>query len=222
MGLLRFLLALSVITAHTGPIFGSYLVGGKIAVQSFFIISGFYMSLIISQKYSGKKNSYKLFITNRILRIYPTYLIVLFLSIILSFFFLMKGMGGTFSLYKQYNQVLNPITLAYLIISNIFIVGMDLVMFLGIDITHKTFYFTSNYLSTNPQLYYFLLIPQAWTLSLELMFYFIAPFFVKRKFWVLFVLIIISLSLRFYIYHIGLHQEPWTNRFFPTELFFFS
>jgi len=41
MGILRLLLALSVITAHAGPIFGLTSVGGVMAVETFFMISGF-------------------------------------------------------------------------------------------------------------------------------------------------------------------------------------
>lgn len=66
MGILRLLLAISVIIAHTESVFGVRLVGGVIAVQAFYIISGFYMAMILTEKYIGK-NSYKLFITNRLL-----------------------------------------------------------------------------------------------------------------------------------------------------------
>src|SRR6185437_11934638 len=73
MGLIRLLLALAVVATHCGPIFGCNLVGGQIAVQSFFIISGFYMSVILNEKYVGVNNSYRLFITNRFMRLYPIY-----------------------------------------------------------------------------------------------------------------------------------------------------
>ena len=83
MGMIRFLLALSVVAAHGAVIWKFNLVGGQIAVQAFYIISGFYMSLIINEKYIGKNNSYKLFITNRFLRLYPIYWTV-FLGTILT------------------------------------------------------------------------------------------------------------------------------------------
>src|SRR5258708_5802533 len=101
MGLFRLLFALSVVTAHSGPILGSSLIGGKMAVQGFFILSGFYMSLILKKKYSKKKNAYKLFITNRILRIYPTYFVVLFLSIIVYYIFFIHSINGVFTLYNE-------------------------------------------------------------------------------------------------------------------------
>jgi peptidoglycan/LPS O-acetylase OafA/YrhL len=52
---------------------------GLVAVQVFFIISGFYMSLILKEKY---KTNTILFYTNRLFRPFPTYLLVLVLSVI--------------------------------------------------------------------------------------------------------------------------------------------
>lgn len=77
MGIIRFLLALSVVITHCGSLFGTSLVVGQIAVQSFYIISGFYMSLILNEKYIGVNGSYKLFITNRFYPIYISHMFVL-------------------------------------------------------------------------------------------------------------------------------------------------
>lgn len=221
MGLLRLLFALSVLSAHTGPLLGSSLIGGKMAVQSFFMLSGFYMSFILSRKYIGTKKSYKLFISNRFLRIYPTYFVVFLLSVAVSYIFFITGGQSKFDLYKQYIFMLNPLAIFYLAISNVFIFGMDLVMFLGIDKSQGTLFFTNNYLASNPLLHNFIFIPQGWTLSLEFIFYIIAPFLVRRKLWIIGLIILLSLFIRFYLYSIGLHREPWTNRFFPAELAFF-
>jgi len=61
MGLLRLILAISVVLAHTSYIFGFGLVGGQAAVQAFYIISGFYMALVLNEKYIGENRSYYLF-----------------------------------------------------------------------------------------------------------------------------------------------------------------
>jgi len=74
MGTLRLLLALSVVAAHCGAIAGLRFVGGPMAVQAFFIRSGFFMALILNEKYTGNNNSYWLFISNRFFRRYPFYL----------------------------------------------------------------------------------------------------------------------------------------------------
>ena len=84
MGTIRLILATAVIIFHSSSIFGIQSVGGQIAVQAFYIISGFYMALILNEKYIGINNSYKLFISNRFLRIYPIYWIVFIITIIAS------------------------------------------------------------------------------------------------------------------------------------------
>src|SRR3954467_14245222 len=81
MGLLRFILAASVIAAHSSPILGIPMAGGLLSVQLFFMISGYYMALILETKYLTKPDGYRLFLSNRFLRIFPSYFLILFLSI---------------------------------------------------------------------------------------------------------------------------------------------
>ena len=217
MGLLRFLLAISVVTAHCGLLFGKIeFVGGEMAVQSFFIISGFYMSLVLDGKYSATSNfkQYKLFISNRLLRLYPVYWMVLCLTIIV-FAINYQSKLSNFNL-------LNLPALLYLIFTNIFIFFQDIILFLGINVSDGSLYFTSNFQNANPQLHHFLLIPQGWSLGIELLFYLIAPILVKQKTKLIVWLILFSLLLRIYTYQIlQLNHDPWTYRFFPTELVFF-
>ena len=65
MGVIRFLFALTVLLSHEVDLFGLTLTGSIIAVQCFYIISGFYMGIILEEKY--KLSDYKLFISNRFL-----------------------------------------------------------------------------------------------------------------------------------------------------------
>ena len=81
MGLLRVLLALSVVAAHSTPILGTSLVGGRVAVQTFFILSGFYMALVLDGKYRGR-GSYRTFLQQRFLRLFPAYWFVLVLALL--------------------------------------------------------------------------------------------------------------------------------------------
>src|ERR1700722_2221241 len=80
MGLLRFMLAACVIAGHSSPIAGLPLLDAGLAVKTFFMISGFYMTLILTSKYHAERGGYWLFISNRFLRIYPSYLVVLAVS----------------------------------------------------------------------------------------------------------------------------------------------
>jgi peptidoglycan/LPS O-acetylase OafA/YrhL len=51
MGVIRFLFALTVLLSHEVDLFGLTLTGSIIAVQCFYIISGFYMGIILEEKY---------------------------------------------------------------------------------------------------------------------------------------------------------------------------
>jgi len=76
MGSIRLFLACAVLISHATALEIS-LLPGHAAVQVFFIISGFYMSFILSEKH---KTDAILFYTNRLFRLFPSYLLVLVLS----------------------------------------------------------------------------------------------------------------------------------------------
>ena len=225
MGILRVILAISVVLSHSSRIFGFSFVGGKIAVEAFYIISGFYMTLILNEKYIGVNNSYKLFITNRFLRLYPIYWVILFLTILESIAISIYSKGdnlGYFSIYYDNFENMNFGSFIFLLFTNLFLFLQDTVLFLGLDTTTGHLFFTSNFLDTSPLLFQFLFIPQAWTIGVEISFYLIAPFLVKRKLKIIIPLIILSVILRLVLrFHFELKNDPWNYRFFPTELVFF-
>lgn len=219
IGLLRFLFAVSVVIEHSSnghPVFN--FVNGIVAVQSFFIISGFYMAMILTQKYS----KYSTFIGNRLLRIYPIYYVVLLISVVISVFMTLSLEDlGAFAYYQQYLSLKTFLALLPIFVTNVTLLGQDIVMFMGIDIPTANLYFTENFRWSNPGLWNFLFIHQAWTLSLELMFYFIAPFINTWKSKTILLVVILSLTLRFILARLGFSGDPWTYRFFPTEIAFF-
>lgn len=223
MGIFRFLLAISVVFAHCGSIYKIELVGGKLAVQAFYIISGFYMTMILNEKYIGLNNSYKLFISNRLLRLFPIYWAVLLGTLVTCYWIGIKSEGHTYLTFDSYKKVeFNYLTFGYLLFTNLFILGQDLLLFMGINAETGTLFFSKNYAATSPALHTFVFISPAWTLGLEILFYMIAPFIVKKRLKIIIITILSSLLLRFFIYHyLGFKNDPWTNRFFPTELIFF-
>jgi peptidoglycan/LPS O-acetylase OafA/YrhL len=224
MGILRFILAITVVIAHSSSIFGLRFVGGQIAVQAFYIISGFYMTLILNEKYVGINSSYKLFISNRFLRLFPIYWIVLFLTIASSIFISIYTNGsnlGRFAIYQEYYHTMSFESFVFLVFTNLFLFLQDIVMFLGLDTSSGHLFFASNFRETSPHLYQFIFLPQAWTIGVEITFYLIAPFLVRKKLRFIIPLILISLLLRLILSQHGLSNDPWSYRFFPTELVFF-
>ena len=81
MGAIRFLLALVVVGAHVGKIPFHVPLGGLLAVQAFYIISGFLIALVWDGKYKSQQNGLFLFYTNRAARIYLIYWAVLAISV---------------------------------------------------------------------------------------------------------------------------------------------
>ena len=64
-------------------------------------------------------------------------------------------------------------------------------------------------------------MPQAWTLGVELSFYLLAPLILPRRRLVI-ALLLASLALRAALVVVGVGTtDPWTYRFFPTELALF-
>lgn len=221
MGLIRLLLAISVITAHSSSIFGLNFIQGQMAVEVFFMISGFYMALVLTEKYN-KKSDYKLFISNRFLKVFPTYWLVLIFCLIyqLIFLFLNPNSPNIFAFFNQ-TYHLNPFSFLFLLIPNFTIFGLDLTFLFRLNPSTGGLLFTSHFRDFQPPLYDFNLIVQAWTLSLELTFYIIAPFLNKFKNKFLFLIMALSLGLRLFLYSRGLNHDPWNYRFFPNELIFF-
>lgn len=180
MGLIRLLLAISVIQAHTSSFLGYSIANGLVAVQVFYIFSGFYMFMILTEKYTSIKSFYK----SRFLRIFPTYLIITIPLLIASLSF-GKTYSENFSILNIYSQI-------FIIFTNIFIFFQDIVMFLAVNTDDGTLFFTKSFLKESFPLYKLLITPQAWTLGVELTFYILVPFIVKFKTKTIFFIIFAS------------------------------
>ena len=107
MGYVRFLLALSVLFIHSSPVFGvTTTIPCYLAVQLFYIISGFLMALVYSEKYQFTDQPYYLFISNRFLRLFPMYWFVVVCVLILSLIFgvFLGSYGKIHYYYSYYNE----------------------------------------------------------------------------------------------------------------------
>lgn len=218
MGLLRLLLALSVLFEHTGGIYGYWMIGGPLAVQCFFIVSGFYMGLVLNERYDRPALN-RTFWINRAIRIYAIYF--LFLALYVAVFAMVQARTGHSPFDPYMEAGLPGWQKAGLALLNLTVIGQDLPLWLGIDdgalvwTTHGIGY-------GGLDAFHFMMIPVAWSLSLELMFYALAPFIARRPAWQIAALMLVSLLARVSAaFGLGLAADPFSYRFFPFELALF-
>ncbi|MDE5440109.1 acyltransferase family protein [Bradyrhizobium sp. CSA207] len=174
---------------------------GITAVEIFFVISGFYMQMVLSQRYASAGAFY----LSRAVRIFPTYWIVAALTLAL---WPANGFHHIASLGWQ------PAILVFA--SSILIFLQDTLLFLGVD--HGELFFTADFHSTAPQLSSYLIVRPSWTLALELYFYLLAPSLARLGRSSLGVVALILTGARLAAYAAGLDHDPWFYRFFPFEL----
>lgn len=204
MGLLRLLFALTIVIFHTGDIFGYRIFNSRLAILSFFVISGFYMAFILDRKYFKKKHSFKLFIVNRFLKIYPIYwvsLLIIVLFGVVKYLFNAGGQDNFISHFFQYSTHING--LAMLLYSVNFITR-------NITLVVNSDYFFKPDMTPG-----YLLVQQAWTLQIELLFYVLAPFlmfFSKKHF-------LLLCSLYLVLAHIVLANFISKNQIFLSAQF---
>jgi hypothetical protein len=137
MGLLRLYLAACVVAAHSGNFLPWSIHGGKEAVEVFFVISGFYMQLILS---SGKYIETKTFYRSRLERIFLPYYISLSICFLFSLiWWSLSGNGLTCQTILTAIQLRNSFGKCDLpvICTNFTILFQDLVMFIDRDINGK-------------------------------------------------------------------------------------
>jgi peptidoglycan/LPS O-acetylase OafA/YrhL len=110
-------------------------------------------------------------------------------------------------------------TWAFALLTSIFIIGQEW-GYLLIYRAGSLFYDLQAF-SKPPTAAQFTVIVPAWTLSIELMFYIIAPFILRRHVLLIAALAYASYRLRFDGYHFGFYSEATNYRFFPFELSLF-
>ena len=219
MGALRLLLAISVFTAHLGPLLGVRLVDGPVAVQAFFIISGFYVSLVLHEKYGKSWSETRLFYSNRLLRLYPSYWVMLGISIGAAAlaaigFPPLQWLGSQIS-FQRFTDVLQGAVGFYVVVSNLLLFGIDWAFFLTPD--NGALVFTEDFRSVKLSLNYLNPVPQAWSLGIEIAIYLVAPFLFRLRLRYLFAIFMTTMAARWIASSNGLDHDPWTYRFMPFE-----
>lgn len=206
MGLLRTLLALSVAIAHIHLDTHARVGGGGgaiLAVRMFFVLSGFYMALVITDKYVGRPLD---FYRARALRLFPLYWITLIVTIV--FLFVTGFATATWML-----------PLAHRIgIDGLLVSAVGNVTFFGLDFGHIL---CAEKLAGCIPLASLALIPQAWTLAIEAAFYAIVPLIALGGHKAALLLAVISILVNGWMSVSGLTGPGWSRQFFPAETIYF-
>lgn len=219
LGLLRILLAVCVLCTHSQALANLRWLGGDLAVELFFVISGFYMQLILSTRYTEAKLGsawLSQFYKARYFRLLPTYL--LGSSIVVAAGLFQRSLAPL-SIWRYIwglpGAAGNFLFKIFLCLTNTTILFQDVTMFFSAH--GGLIHWSANFRNSDAPLWQGLTIPPAWSLGIELDFYFIAPYLLKlRSRWLLIgccsCLAAKEITVK------GLHLgDPWTYRFFPFE-----
>ena len=226
MGVLRLFLAVSVLATHLRwgrGILGCSFLDGELAVQCFFIISGFYMALVLNEKYNYV-GAYREFITQRFMRLYPAYIavgaLILIIEGIVSY-----ATGQPYGIYEVWSRphTILFISGCYYTLVNLTILGLDTLWFFHQDVPTGQLMFTPLASPGATQCFDYVVNAPTWTLGVELAFYLIAPFLVRKSIRVQALFLLASLALRTTLFFLfpEKHGVLWTYYFSPSDLCFF-
>jgi peptidoglycan/LPS O-acetylase OafA/YrhL len=162
------------------------------AVRAFFVISGFYMAMIICERYAERAPGD--FYASRLLKLLPIYWCVAFLSLLIA----------DRVPWQTVNVSAWPLPLVVSGAASLFsLLGIDLFAFVAIDPATGALSFAP-YRSGDEILgLRFLPVPQAWSLGLELWFYLLAPFIVRRSIWLIGGVLVASIAARYLFFYMG-------------------
>ncbi len=226
MGSLRLLLALAVVGFHAyfqGEWTEDYpltLPDGRAAVQMFYVISGFYMALVLNEKYLGAASNW-LFYTNRFLRLWPSVAVVN-VFVIASFFAM-----GEVRLYDRTSSIgeflaflgsLDLLSQAFLAFTNLFVIGQDLLWFMRFEPDGVSLVLGRDLGPNGPTLS---LNHPLFTVAIEAFYYIISPFVLRRGWRVALGFVIAGGLYHVLIFAAGLHRETWGYHFFLSAAYFY-
>jgi len=227
MGILRLVLAFIVVIAHSSGTVGLDIIDGAQAVRVFFIISGFYMALILSEKYtSSLGTNLRLFYSNRALRILP--LLWLVLAVEFGVTGIMHHFGNLsqnhwFSVLE--NLIHNghyPLLTTY-ILTQFSGLGVDIMYLFSLTPDGAPHFYSGPVTGGELRGWQVYPMGHAWTISCELIFYLMAPALNGQRTRLLIFLIILSIASCFVAPHfLGKPLASVANSFTaPFQLGFF-
>jgi peptidoglycan/LPS O-acetylase OafA/YrhL len=222
VGSLRFMLAFAVAGGHALGTFNFpniFLYGGE-AVQIFYMISGFLIALILRGKYADSPNGNWIFYSNRAVKIFVPYLTLLAATVALSaLFYVFTGNAVSLNSFVAEGSTMSIGTWLFAVLTNLFILGQEWAFLL--IYRSGQLLFSLQAFDQPPNASQFVIILPAWSLSIELAFYAIAPFILRRKVFVIAAVAFASCWFRFEAYRRGYYNAATDCRFFPFELSLF-
>lgn len=207
MGLLRLWLAVLVMIDHKVLTAPFPVMPGNVAVDCFFVISGFIMTVIWKDVYA--KLGALTFLKNRAIRLFPSYVAALFIFIIVQAISVWIGLSrpdrASNAVVAYLSDQYSSIELAAATFANLFIVGQDVVIFAD----------------RSYSLHHLIFIVQAWSVALEMYFYLTIPWLMRRWYNAAAALGASAL-LRFWLYRHGLSGDDWHDKFAPFAFYLFA
>jgi peptidoglycan/LPS O-acetylase OafA/YrhL len=205
------LLALCVLLTHSASSDLRNHLLGTFAVESFFVISGFYMAMVLTQKYTPAKlgKSWAAnFYLSRYLKLYPTYILSVLAMLLLAGFALAVSDTKP-AIVVAWQQLLSlPLTVSngllilWAMVANLTIFFYDLVPVIAVH-DHQAI-LTVNQSLTQINTAALTVNVLAWSLGIELIFYVLAPYLLARTNRQLFALVLLGSVLKIWaVIHIA-------------------
>jgi peptidoglycan/LPS O-acetylase OafA/YrhL len=217
LGTLRILLAIAVAGGHSP--YGYQFVEGATAVEGFFVISGFFITLVLCEN-PAYRDTLKFYLS-RYLRLWPMYFVCAVATLLLSSWNEFSFGDQSISYVEAFRR-LDWLGKFYVLFSNLTMFFQEWSLFLQADWQTGVLSLTSDFnAGTTPIVYKLLWDAPAWSLSIELVFYLIAPFIVRSPMRVI-CLTAASLAVRIFTARHFALQDPWGSRFMPSELCMFG
>src|ERR1700759_1640331 len=217
LGTLRFLLAVAVVGSHSP--YGFQFVEGITAVEGFFVISGFFITLVLCEN-QAYRDTLKFYLS-RYLRLWPMYFVCAVPALFLSSWNLFS-FGDQSITYADAFKQLDVTGKFYVLFSNLTMFFQEWSLFLQANWQTGALSFTSDFnAGSTPIMYKMLWDVPAWSLSIELVFYLIAPFVVRSPTRVV-CFAVASLAIRIFTAQLFPLRDPWGGRFMPSELCMFG
>jgi peptidoglycan/LPS O-acetylase OafA/YrhL len=222
MGFLRLTLALLVVYYHAGGFMQrGVLPDGRAAVQLFYVISGFYMALVLNEKYRTPAMNWT-FYSNRFFRLWPPMMVVAALTLAtfvvldkVLLFNLEMGLGS----FLEQLRALPASALALIAITNVTVLGQDWIWFMGFDPAGITL--SANLLDPARNGASYLINHPTFTVAIEATFYLISPFIARRP-----ARLAIAIAAAGLVYQVAVRLAPidhtmWGYQFVLSATYFY-